>query len=127
MNNLSTPPIGIIVTLPKKFFVEQNHAAYLKELENLNTKNMIWYRVCKNLPKQDVLYVYTIIDNKIHHRAQFAGVERNRNFRFPRPGGQYREFKNANAILTCGPVIMAPCEIKMKGFQGFRYVIKEIF
>lgn len=127
MNDLSIPPVAIIVTLPARFFQEQNHAAYLKELQNVHEKDFVWYRVCKNLPKQDVLYVYTIIDNKIHHRANFAGIERNRNYRFPRPGGQFREFKNANAILTCGPVIMAPYEIPMRGFQGFRYVIKEIF
>lgn len=120
-------PIGIIVTLPKKFFEEQNHSAYLKELQDVNNKDHVWYRVCKNLPVHDVLYVYTIIDNKLHHRAQFAGVERNKNYRFSRPGGQWREFKNANAILTCGPVVMAPHDIKMKGFQGFRYVTTELF
>ncbi len=121
MNEIKSPPDAIIVTLPAKFFEEQNHAAYLKELQDVNDKDHIWYRVCKNLPKHDVLYVYTIIDNKIHHRAQFAGIERNKDYYFSRPGGQVKVFKNANAILTCGPVIMAPHDIVMKGFQGFRY------
>jgi hypothetical protein len=113
-------PDAIIVTLPARFFEEQNHAAYLKELQDLEAGH-VWYRVCKNLPKHDVLYVYTIIDNKIHHRANFVGVERNKNYRFSRPDGQYRDFTNVNAILTTGPVEMAPQEIRMKGFQGFRY------
>lgn len=121
------PPIAIIVTLPKRFFEEQNHEAYLKELQDVHDYDHVWYRVCKNLPIHDVAYVYTIIDNKIHHRAQFAGVERNKDYRFTRPDGKWREFKSANAILTCGPVVMAPEEIIMKGFQGFRYVTELIF
>ncbi len=68
-----------------------------------------------------------MIDNKIHHRANFAGVERNKNYRFSRPDGQIKAFNNANAILTCGPVIMAPHDIPMKGFQGFRYLMTGIF
>lgn len=127
MHDPTTPPIGIIVTLPKRFFEEQNHAAYLKELQDLNNHEQVWYRVCKNLPIHDVLYVYTIIDNYIHHRAQFAGLERNKEYRFSRPDGKVKSFGNANAILTCGPVVMAPRQYYMKGFQGFRYVYKEIF
>lgn len=127
MKIITEPPIGIIVTLPARFFEEQNHAAYLKELQDVNEKDHVWYRVCKNLPIHDVAYVYTIIDNKIHHRANFAGVERNKCYRFSRPDGGIKIFENANAILTCGPVVMAPHEIIMKGFQGFRYTTKMIF
>lgn len=115
-------PDAIIVTLPKRFFEEQDHATYLKEIERLNVdEEMIWYRVMKNLPKHDVIYVYTIIDNKIHHRTQFAGLIRDTTLRFTRPNGGLRTFENANAVMMTGPVVMAPEEITMTGFQGFRY------
>lgn len=119
--NRTEPPDGIIVTLPANFFEEHNHEKYLRELKD-TTKEYIWYRVCNKLPKFDILYVYTIIDNYIHHRANFAGVERDRDYSFPRADGTVREFKNANAILTTGPVIIAPKEKHyMQGFQGFHY------
>ena len=118
------PPEGIIVTLPKRFFEEQDHATYLKELEKVNNDEHVWYRVMKNLPKQDFLYVYTIIANKVHHRTMFAGLARNKTMKFPRPNGGIRTFENANAVIMAGPVVMAPYEIPMKGFQGFRYTEK---
>ncbi len=81
----------------------------------------------KNLPVHDVLYVYTIIDNKVHHRSQFAGLIKNTRLIFRRPKGGYRTFKNANAVMMSGPVVMAHEEITMKGFQGFRYLSKMLF
>ncbi len=115
-------PDGIIVTLPKRFFEEYSHAKYLQEIKDMNTnEGMIWYRVMKNLPVHDVLYVYTIIDNKIHHRSQFSGLIRNKTMTFGRPEGGSRTFENANAVMMVGPVVMAPHEIPMRGFQGFRY------
>jgi hypothetical protein len=125
MKQFIQPPDGIIVTLPARFFVEYDHAIYLKEIEEMNqNENMIWYRVMKNLPTQDFLYVYTVIDNNVHHRSQFAGLIRNKTLTFPRPEGGSRTFENANAVMMCGPVVMAPEVIPMRGFQGFRYTTK---
>lgn len=126
----SERPDSIIVTLPKRFFEEYSHAKYLEEIEFM-TKHpgeMIWYRACKNLPKiEDLLYVYTVIDNKIHHRAMFAGLLRNHTMTFPRPEGGERTFQNSNFIMTSGPIVMAPTnrEWPFKGFQGFRYIESE--
>lgn len=121
---------SIIVTLPKKFFVEYSHEKYLEEIKHMteNPGEMIWYRVCKNLPTlEELLYVYTVIDNKIHHRAMWAGYIRNQDLTFPRPNGGSRTFPNANAIMTTGPIVMAPKneDWSYKGFQGFRYIDSE--
>lgn len=120
MKTLIEPPDGIIVTLPQKFFEEHDHATYLKELEACNVDS-VWFRACKLLPKQDVAYVYTVIDNKIHHRAQLVMYERNVTRTFPRPNGGHKTFENSNFIVTTGPIVMAPYEIVKQGFQGFRY------
>lgn len=122
MKKRDIPPEGIIVTLPKRFFVEYDHAKYMEEIKEMNrNEDMIWYRVMKSLPKLDVLYVYTIIDNKIHHRAKFAGLLRNTTMTFGRPEGGSRTFENANMVMMTGPIVMAPHEISMRGFQGFQY------
>ncbi|MBC8053775.1 MAG: hypothetical protein H7Y13_11990 [Sphingobacteriaceae bacterium] len=115
-------PEAIIVTLPARFFQEYDHGKYLAEIKEMNVnEEMVWYRVMKNLPIYDVIWVYTIIDNKIHHRSQFAGLLRNTTLTFSRPEGGSRTFENANAVMMTGPIVMAPEEITMKGFQGFRY------
>lgn len=120
---LREPPDGIIVTLPARFFKEYPVEWYLQDIERMNQEgsSTIWYRVMKNLPTLDFAYVYTIVDNKIWHRSQFAGLIRNETMSFPRPEGGRRTFENANAVMMSGPVIMAPSHIPMKGFQGFRY------
>jgi hypothetical protein len=120
--NLIEQPDAIIVTLPKRFFEEYDHAKYLDEIRRMSEdEGFMWFRAVKNLPKVDVLYVYTIIDNKIHHRANLVHYERNKTYTFPRPEGGRRTFENKNWIVTTGPVVMAPHEWPMKGFQGFRY------
>lgn len=123
MAKLLEQPDAIIVTLPARFFTEYSHEKYLEEIKRMQDPDdpIVWYRVCKNLPIHDVAYVYTIIDNKIHHRAQFCGLIRNQTLHFPRPAGGRRTFENANAIMTTGPIVFPPHEIPMRGFQGFRY------
>ncbi|TAG31914.1 MAG: hypothetical protein EAZ35_02360 [Sphingobacteriia bacterium] len=124
----NTPPVAIVVTLPASSFIEQNHSAYLIDITSQkDNAEMLWYRVCKNLPKHDILYVYTVINNMVHHRANFAGIVRNKDLQFTLDSGEIKEFKNANAILTCTPIIIAPHEIYIRGFQGFRYLQNELF
>lgn len=119
------PPDGIIITLPARFFVEYGHEKYLNEIKLMNEdETMIWYRVMKNLPIQDFLYVYTIVANKIHHRSQFAGLLRNHTKTFDRPEGGHRTFENANFVMMTGPVVFPDREYQMRGFQGFRYTQK---
>lgn len=122
------PPIGIIITHPLAFFKEYSLRKYLKEHERMNTDDTcVWYRVMKNLPTQDFLYIYSIYNGKVQHRTNFGGFIRNQTMTFPRPEGGSRTFENANALILTGPYVKAPFDIPMKGFQGFRYVTKELF
>jgi hypothetical protein len=90
-------------------------------------QNYTWLRVMKNLPVHDILYVYTVYDGKVQHRLNLVETWRNQTKRFMRPGGGWRTFENSNGMVLGGPLVMAPYEIPMKGFQGFRYVFKELF
>jgi hypothetical protein len=128
MKNIQEPPIGILITHPMAFFKEYDYKKYIREHERMNTvEGCVWYRVMKNLPKQEFLYIYTIINGKLHHRTNLVGYIRNETMTFPRPEGGSRTFENANAIILGPPYVKCPIEIQMKGFQGFRYVTKELF
>jgi hypothetical protein len=128
MRSLNEPPIGIIVTLPEQFFREYGVRRFLTDIEEMNKdEERVWYRVMKNLPKEDFLYIYVICLGKVRYRFNFVTFERNQNYWFDRPNGSIKEFENANAIVMAGPVVKAPYIIKMKGFQGFRYLTKALF
>lgn len=118
---------GLIVTLPRAFFTEEKGAMrrFLSEIHQVNTiEDYYWYRVMKNLPKRDVLYVYLVINNFIKYRFTYGGIVRDKDFAFHRMDGTFKEFNKANAIILAGPVIKAPMKYPMRGFQGFRYTDK---
>lgn len=128
MSKIIQPPVGILICHPKQFFVEYNKEKWLAKMEELNTKeDACWYRVMKNLPTQDFLYIYTAYDGLVQHRTNLGWMERNKTLRFPRPEGGIRTFENANAIVLTGPFVKAPYEITQKGFQGFHYVYKQLW
>lgn len=122
MKTVQSKPDAIIVTMPARFFEEYGMKNFLQDIENMNTiDGYIWYRVCKNLPKIQTQYCYWIIGGKIKYRMDLLRLERGHNYSFSRPNGGHREFNNSNAVVLIGPVIKAPHDIPMKGFQGFRY------
>jgi hypothetical protein len=128
MKSIQEPPIGIIITHPISFFKEYSYERYINEHKRMNEEEgVVWYRVMKNLPTQDFLYVYTVIDGFMHHRTNLVNMIRNQTMTFPRPEGGRRTFENANAIVLGPPYVECPIRIPMKGFQGFRYVYNEIF
>lgn len=124
----TTPPIGILITLPARFFEENPVEAYERGMERFNTEeDHLWLRVMKNLPTQDILHVYTVYGGKVQHRLNFVQFWRNETKRFIKPDGTWRTFENCNGIITAGPLVKAPYDIPMKGFQGFRYIYQELF
>lgn len=127
-NTVTTPPIGILTTLPARFFEENPMEFYLKQLDRFKTdEDYTWLRVMKNLPVHDILYIYTVYGGKVQHRLNLVQPWRNETKRFARPGGGVRTFENCNGIIMGGPLVMAPYDIPMKGFQGFRYIYQELF
>lgn len=122
MPQVQIKPDAIIVAMPARFFQEYTMEKFLSDMERMNTEdNFVWYRVMKNLPKIQTQYCYWIIDGKIKYRMDIAKLVRNQTMRFARPNGGFRTFENANYIELVGPVIDAPYDIPMRGFQGFRY------
>jgi hypothetical protein len=85
----------------------------------------IWNFRLTNLPLHDVAYVYLIFEGFIQYRGNLVQYERNvaKEF-YDAPDCKVRSFPPSNWVLFTGPVIPAPREWPMKGFQGFRYTTK---
>jgi hypothetical protein len=129
---LQEPPIGIILTMPVAFFKETGHTSQTLLDQFMRVLNEdddgLWYFLKKSLPTQDFLYVYIVWDGRVQVRANLFKLERGTTYRFcDTPGGKWRTFENKNWIILCGPVVKAPKDIAMKGFQGFRYTSTELF
>jgi hypothetical protein len=128
--HLIEPSEGIILTMPVIFFEETGHTSktLCKQFEEeFSNENGLWYFLKKNLPVQDFIYIYIVWDGKIQYRTNLASIERNKSYAFcDEPDGKVRRFENKNWIILCNPLIKAPYEIPMKGFQWHRYT-KKIF
>ncbi len=129
MKNILEPPIGIILTVPKRFFEETGYtyAAFEKDFMNvMDREDGIWNFLKKQLPTRDFLYVYLVFDGFVQLRCNLLDMQRNESKRFG-DNGKIRSFAKKNWIRLCGPAEKAPIDIPMKGFQGFRYVTKELW
>lgn len=125
------PPIAIILTLPVAFFTDRNMT--VDEFIPLFRRHMqqddaLWYFKKKSLPVHEVAWVYIVFGGHVQFKTNLVGYERNRTYTFRDAKDQRnRTFENCNWIILCGPAIPAPYPIPMKGFQGFRYVTKELW
>lgn len=79
-----------------------------------------WGQTISNIPKQPVIHCYLVFSGKVQYRLTIIDFEKNVSKEF-NDGGLIRVFNNKNWANLCGPVIAAPFDIPMKGFQGFRY------
>jgi hypothetical protein len=123
-------PTGIIRTLPWFGAEDSKHndtekgKAYLRMIRAIKAieagKLDYFYVAMAQQPTQDVLHCYLLVGGKVRVRCNISGYI---------AGDQLGEVtcwddseRRANwwAMLT-GPVSWPPEEIKMRGFQGFRY------
>jgi hypothetical protein len=125
------PPIGIILTMPRAFFEDRKmtEEAFCKSFERyMQRDDALWNYKKKLLPTEDVAFVYLVWGGKVQFRCNFVCYERNVSKAFDDSwDGKTRSFPGANWIILTGPAVRPPREIPMKGFQGHRYVTKELW
>lgn len=117
-------PIGIIVTFPRVFFEEVSTASFVREFLGMNNPDYEGYWLCKigSIPRQEVLYCYIIINNRIRYRANIAGFEPGGPQQFDgRLSGKPRIHTAKAWMQLTGPIVKAPYRMEKRGFQGFRY------
>lgn len=131
MKKFLEPPIAIILTMPSVFFQDRNMGMqdFSKLFERyLQREDAIWNYRKTQLPTQEVAYVYLVWDGKVQYRCNFVGYERHVAKSFDdAPDGKVRNFPATNWILLTGPAVKPPHPIAMKGFQGHRYLTKELW
>jgi hypothetical protein len=116
-------PDGILVTLPAAWFLDfaDGEAAFWRAMEGVNeTENYIWHQTIGNIPTIEVPHVYLVFGGKVQCRLTVIEYERNKSMSFQR-NGFIADFPNKNWVLLTGPVVKAPSDFLMRGFQGFRY------
>ncbi|MGI8601063.1 MAG: hypothetical protein ACR2KB_17555 [Chitinophagaceae bacterium] len=128
---ISEPPIGILLTMPKAFFEDRKMTEeQFKEVFErfMQMEDGIWNFRKKTLPTQDVIYCYMVFGGKVQFKVNIVGYERDVAKTFhDAADAKPRHFQKSNWIILAGPAVKPPQEIPMKGFQGFRYVTKELF
>ena len=107
---------AIAVTWPLKSMTKSPRE-FVREFMSINDGETCWYAKVNAVPKQEVLYCYIIIDNRVRYRANIVGFEQGCEMTFD-------DGRTATAkkwMILGAPVVKAPHKIEMTGFQGFRY------
>ena len=111
-------PEGIIVTISGKYLKERGmkewYRDFLRAMED--ETYTYWLRLCSR-PRQEVLYIYLVIGNRVRYRYQFVMYEK---------GGSFNTADGRIIFANCwlvgvGPLVRPEQEIRRRGFQGFRY------
>ena len=111
-------PEGIILTISKSYLKERGIGNWLRDFLNAmnNEDHTYWMRLGR-LPKQEVLYIYLVIGNKIRFRFNFVMYEGPGEMEF-----DDGRIMSAKAWLVgCGPLMRPRRDYEMQGFRGFRY------
>jgi len=113
----SIKPDGIVITWPPSMWYHP--WPVVQRAFESTMKEGVWPHRVKNPPKHEIHYVYIIIDGKVVYRCNYLEfVLRSREYELA-TGGTF--LANYPHILLTGPLVKAPREILLPGFQGFRY------
>lgn len=116
-------PEAIAITLPVAWFddFKDGEASFWRQMKVVNDgDNDMWNQTISAIPKCEVPYVYLVFKGKVQVRLTVVDYLRNTSMSFQRHGF-VADFKDKNWIRLTGPVIKAPTDFLMRGFQGFRY------
>lgn len=115
---------AILLTIGKKVFdlYPKGEMQVRKLLEGMNiTDRYHWCQLCgSGIPRVVVPYCYLVFSGKVQYRCDIKGYGKNVTQEF-NDTGITRVMHNCNLVYIHGPVIAAPHDIPMKGFQGIRY------
>lgn len=115
-------PEGILITMPVRFFSDYpgGEPQFRAIMDKLNKVDIPWGQTISSIPKHEVLYCYLVFGGKVQYRLNIMSYEKGTSKEF-NDGGIIRVFRNKNWVNLCAPIIPAPIDIPMRGFQGFRY------
>lgn len=109
---------GIYVTLGQAQLKEKPYKAQIESFLRCDGENAIYNWALKNKPKEDFLWVYIVIGNKVRWKARFVGWdidEENKTF------SDGRRWSSTRWMILVDFEPLPKPQQSMKGFQGFRY------
>lgn len=128
---MNQPPIAIAVTWGKDLIAEKGGLlAFIRYFEkSMQDDENTWLQKCKNKPKQDIIHVYIVVCNQVRYKLFYGGHESGAAEIFNGDGASWcsRNIISWPRLILAGPYTKAPFKIKMKGFQGFRYLYEDLF
>lgn len=122
--------------------------SFLREFHRAMADNGNWWlHKCKNRPQHDIAWVYVVVANRIRYRVNYGGYQKGETTiyrrlkrqvkREPNPDYPHNYWQTVEEIVPCvitwprillvGPIVRAPGDFPMRGFQGFQYVPEKIF
>ena len=116
-------PDAVAITLPERWFLEfaDGEAAFWRAMAEVDKgEDYMWHQTIAAVPKCEVQYVYLVFKGKVQVRMTVVDYLRDTSMAFQR-NGFVAEFPNKNWVRLTGPVVKAPADFFMRGFQGFRY------
>ncbi len=126
---MNQPPIAI--TWGKEMIKEKGGLlAFIRHFEMcMAREDDIWLHKCKNQPKHEILDVYVIVCNQVRYKLLYAGYETEPAEIEVGDGHSWcsTDIIHWPRLLLAGPFEKAPTKIPYRGFQGFRYLDKELF
>ena len=120
----SIKPEGIVITWPPDIIAAKGGIPHF--IDNMKRKGDFWMHKVRAKPKFDILYVYIIVDGYLKYRCNYAGFctgETITNGDYTHSWSLWTKIDWSRIILT-GPIEMPEKQIKMSGFQSYRYCTK---
>lgn len=122
-------PDGIVITWGKDMIdLRGGLKRFLQYFnETMKDEDCTWLQKCKNSPKQDIVYVYIIVANRLYARGYYGGhYSGPTHINVPGMGKSFSRSMSVSwpRVVIAGPIEKCPFKRKLKGFQGFRYCTK---
>ncbi len=121
---MKEPPTGIIRTLPSLYTGGVGGKAYQRSVAAVEAGTFdALYIALAQQPKHDLLHLYICLAGEVNIRFNVAGYE---------PGDSRkcwdRTIREPKVWVACtGPISRPRVPVKMRGFQGFRYVFEPLW
>lgn len=121
------PPLGILLTMGQQV-IDANGGIipFIRHFTGTLDRGSFWYQKSRAAPSYDIAHVYIIVANRLAYRIFYGGYSKETDKTVFMLDGEERRFPWPHMILA-GPVERCPHRIKMRGFQGFRYVYEPLF
>lgn len=117
------PMDNIIITIPQRFIAYYGRRRFYRAMIAMSSPDSfaVWHHGLPSMPTKDTLYCYLVLDGWVRFRLNVAGFGNGPRLFDDTTNKICRDGGHGPYVELCGPLVKAPLQIAMKGFQGYRY------